>query len=165
MSRKYIVGPGGATNEVDVLVLKPDYPRHLRNEASVLSSGVAGAFSVKTTLRRVDLAEALLQKRRLLEIAGNSEVSPRTVLEGPILYGILAHGMAVSGPKSQQTARLETWYEGVSSGDDKTATKHPREELDGILVAEQCFLSTMRSTLAPRGGDWQPMSSLMSHPQ
>lgn len=61
-TRKYIVGPGGDSNEVDLVILKPDYPEHLRSHSSALVSGVAAAFSVKLTLKRAHILEALEQK-------------------------------------------------------------------------------------------------------
>lgn len=97
-------------------------------------------------------------------MAGPSEGSAREVLVGPIRYGVLAHGIDTPGPKEVQAARLVSWYEGLTWPEASSATTHPREELDGILVAEACFLSTMRTTLAPRGGSSQPLSSLMRHP-
>lgn len=84
VTRKYIVGPGGSSNEVDVVILRPDYPTHLHHEPSVLSSGVAAAFSSKTTARRADVFEAVTQKRQLLAAAGPAgSRSPREILQGP----------------------------------------------------------------------------------
>lgn len=160
VTRKYIVGPGGTTNEVDVLVLKPDYPRHLRDETSILATGVAAAFSAKNTLRRKDVEEAFQQKRRILEVAQDRPSAPRRILQGPFPFGILAHRIDFGGSRTQQTDRLLDWQEKVF-----TPATHPSEELDLLLVAETCFLSNGRSTLAPRQDAWLPMSAMMRHPE
>lgn len=61
VSRRYIVGPWGESGEIDLIVLRPDYPAHLKDEAAILISGVAAAFSCKLTLRRRDIVDAINQ--------------------------------------------------------------------------------------------------------
>ncbi len=159
VTRKYIVGPGGSSNEVDVVILRPDYPTHLHHEPSVLSSGVAAAFSSKTTARRADVFEAVTQKRQLLAAAGPAgSRSPREILQGPFPFGLLAHGVDAKGNRAEQTNRLIEWHEAASA--DAT---HPSEELDVMLVATTSLLSNYRSTLAPRGSEWHPMTSIVTH--
>lgn len=148
VTRKYIVGPGGESNEVDIVVLKSDYPQSLRDESAILASGVAAAFSVKLTLRRPHIKEALEQKRRLLEVAGKQSASIREMLCGPFPFGVLAHSSEV-GAKRDPQFRLLHAYNEIASGAEDNGVTSPREELDCLMVSDEVFLSTERMTIDP----------------
>ncbi|MFJ7288641.1 DUF6602 domain-containing protein [Curtobacterium sp. NPDC098951] len=168
VSRKYIVGPGGDSNEVDLLVLKPDYPSHLMDDPSVLASGVAAAFSVKLTLRPQHLGEALLQKRRLLEVAGASPGSVREALCGPFPFGLLAHSSELARNATDFRAAIQEFHERTAYSSTDPLVRAPREELDALLVADRAFFSARRVSLAPgsvpgTAANWQPMSSFNSY--
>ncbi|MBT1631301.1 DUF6602 domain-containing protein [Curtobacterium flaccumfaciens] len=168
VSRKYIVGPGGDSNEVDLLVLKPDYPKHLIDDPSILASGVAAAFSVKLTLRRRHLTEALMQKRRLLEVAGASPGSVREALCGPFPFGILAHSSELARNATDFRAAIQELHEQTAYGSTHPLVRAPREELDALLIADRAFFSARRASLVPAGlpgtaASWQPMSSFNSY--
>lgn len=164
--RKYIVGPAGETNEVDVVILKSDYPAHLRNEPSILVSGVAAAFSAKLTLRKEHITEALEQKQRILEVSGGSGNSVKEVLCGPFPFGLLSHSTELRSGSADFARALQDLYEEVGHAPERRRVSHPRQELDALLVADRAFLSTMRSTVVPAAGrdPMGPSSSLMRHP-
>lgn len=168
VSRRYIVGPGGDSNEVDLLVLKPDYPRHLIEDPSVLASGVAAAFSVKLTLRPQHLTEALLQKRRLLEVAGAPPGSVREALCGPFPFGLLAHSSELARNATDFRAAIQEFYEKTAYNSTEPLVRAPREELDALLIADRAFFSARRGSLVPgsvpgTAASWQPMSSFNSY--
>ena len=75
-----------------------------------------------------------------------------------LTFGLLAHGVDAKGNRAEQTNRLIEWHEAASA--DAT---HPSEELDVMLVATTSLLSNYRSTLAPRGSEWHPMTSIVTH--
>lgn len=141
VTRKYVVGPDSETNEIDVLVLKHDYPVSLHAEASILASGVAAAFSVKTTLRKGHILEAIEQKRDLSKAAGSSSGDVEKVLRGPIPFGILSH---TSQWKSSD-ALLDAYEAEAYKGPGRVS--HPAEELDSVLAADMAFLRMNRMTL------------------
>lgn len=160
VTRKYIVGPGGETNEVDVLLLKPTYPAPLLGQPSVMASGVAAAFSCKLTLRRNDLREALTQKARINDVAGRPNQTVRESLCGTIPFGLLAHSMDFSGAAQRdpshvlQEAYEQIAHELVGGSAAEGLVTHPADELDALLVADASFLQTMRvafGLVAPRG--------------
>lgn len=82
---------GTASPQVDVLVLNPNYPLHLRNKKLYFSGGVIAAFECKLNLK----------KRHLKKIFETSKyISDLDISEGPtlyelfnsrILFGVLAH--------------------------------------------------------------------------
>lgn len=164
VTRRYIVGPGGESNEVDVVMLKPDYPKHLRDEPSVLVSGVAAAFSSKLTLRTGHLREAIQQKARLYEVAGRPNSSPKEALCGPFPFGLLAHSTEISPKADDPAEALLQTYERLAHQPGESLVSGPAGELDALLVADRCFLNTTRVALSPRGTGaqvdaWQPSTS------
>lgn len=146
VTRKYIVGPGGSSKEVDIVVLRPDYPQALLGQSSILASGVAAAFSVKLTLKRPHIKEALEQKRELLNVSRRNPTSIREVLCGPFPFGILAHSSDI-GPKGDFEFRLMHAYNDIASDPGDSGVTSPREELDCLMVANEVFLMTRRMTL------------------
>jgi hypothetical protein len=162
VTRKYIVGPGGESGEVDIVVLKPDYPAQLQDEPSILVSGVAAAFSTKTTLRSEHVVEALEQKRELTEVAGGVGGDVETALCGPFPFGLIAHSTSLDLRAEDWADAFQVRYERVAHSTDPLVTK-PSEELDAVLVADKAFLSTSRVALVPQVDPslpWQPVSSL-----
>lgn len=164
VTRKYVVGPGGSTNEIDVLVLKPGYPVRLHDEPSVLVSGVAAAFSSKTTLRKGHILEAIGQKKRLLEVAQRPEGSVREILCGPVPFGLLCHSTSVQENAGDFAGAMQILYEEVAHAGPSAAVSHPREELDALLVADRAFLSTWRLSWAPVArspeSSWGPSTTM-----
>jgi hypothetical protein len=152
VTRKYIVGPGGETNEVDIIVLKPDYPRALWEESSVLVSGVAAAFSSKLTLKPEHIDEAIGQKKAILHAAGRSASGVRESVSGPFPFGLLAHGAAEPLRKAPDfPGALQDLYERRAHDQAEPLVTSPREELDGILVANRGFVSMMRTSVVFEG--------------
>lgn len=148
-TRKYIAGPGGSTNEIDLVLLHPDYPRALLDQPTVLASGVVAAFSVKTTLRRGHLAEALRQKQRLLDVIGGDAKSLSDAMCGPIRFGLLAH-------KSGIALRGEVFHDAVQDEYERAfeliGRTRPSEALDALLVADRQFFSTSRAFIPSDDG-------------
>jgi hypothetical protein len=142
VTRKYIVGPKGESNEVDVIVLKPDYPVHLREEPSILITGVAAAFSSKLTLRREHIAEAIAQKKLILDTAGEPGGSAREVLGGGFSFGLLTHSTALFKGTDDFKGQMQDLYDEVGHNLERRVVTHPREELDALLIADSAFFST-----------------------
>lgn len=160
VTRKYVVGPTFRTNEIDVLILKPDYPDALRESESVLASGVAAAFSVKTTLRPWHFREALAQKKCLVEASGRPHGSAKEVMCGNIPFGILAHTSELSTRGDSPDSILEKYWSTAHAG--ATQIQDPRDDLDCILAADKTFLKMGRMPLEPRPHDQAvPMSSMV----
>lgn len=162
VTRKYVVGPGGESNEVDVLVLKPDYPDKLAAEASILASGIAAAFSSKLTFKRPHIVEAIEQKKLLLQVAGRPSGTVEQALTGPFPFGLLSHSTEIHAGKPDLPKHMQDIYEEVVHDATPSSVNEPMEELDAILIADRAFLSMSRVSLAPGApeGQWTPISSL-----
>lgn len=170
VTRKYLVGPNGSTNEVDLVLLKPDYPKDLRNESSILVSGVAAAFSCKLTLKKPDLAEALAQKQLINRIAGEGGSTWPAVMTGPVPFGLLAQSTTLSPGAPHFSDYLAHLYYEVAHAQNSPLVNRPQEELDALLIADRGFWNTTYSSLIPRVDKegtlvHKPMTAFMAHGQ
>jgi hypothetical protein len=167
VSRRYIVGPWGESGEVDLVVLRPDYPRHLREEATILASGVAAAFSCKLTLRPRDIAEAFEQKQRIIYAGGGARGWGDELMRASFSFGLLAHSADLGGRSSSVAEDLPRRYQRIAHDSESALVKHPSEELDCLLVADSAFFSTSRFAEFPLddGGGIKisPASTFLSH--
>jgi len=79
-----------ATPQIDILVLTPNYPLHLRNKKMYFAGGVVAAFECKLTLRASHLRE-LLRTSEVIKSGSVAGSNPYEALNSPILYGLLSH--------------------------------------------------------------------------
>jgi hypothetical protein len=88
-----ILGANGVTSpQVDVIVLKPSYPRFLRREKLYLFDGVAAAFECKTTLKTSHIREVMENAAAIARLKPRQPGGgPVKELFSPIVYGLLAH--------------------------------------------------------------------------
>ncbi|WP_291053954.1 DUF6602 domain-containing protein [Herbiconiux sp.] len=166
VTRKYVVGPGGTSNEVDVILLRPDYPQHLHSEPEILASGVAAAFSSKLTLRKKDIIEAIQQKKLLVEVAGATPQNVQEALRGPFPFGLLSHSTDLFKSSDDFGTAMRELYIDLTEESSPPLVSHPREELDALLIANKAFFSGSRISLAPVGtptADWSPVSTFNYH--
>lgn len=131
-----IQGPDQAASpQVDVVVLKPSYPKALLDVKYYASAGVAAAFECKTTLTKAHLTEAATTAAEIQRISdpgerrGKRSGTPFRELYGPIFYGVLAHSHSWS-PTTAADHVTEAFAAGVGR------SKHPREALDLVCVAD-----------------------------
>lgn len=145
-TRKYLIledsnGPE-ISNETDIVVFHPSYPPQLRSKPHVLVSGVVAAFSVKATLTRAGLEEAVKEaavvKRGVISRAG----TPQDDLMASPVYGLLAHSHSWKSPASEPNRNVTSALRDFDS--QYAAT--PREGLDLVCVADLNFWS--RATIA-----------------
>lgn len=87
---RIINSEGDASPQIDIIVLKPEYPKGLLDKKLYLAGGVLAAFECKTTLKAKDLEKffrnSIVIKKLLPQ--GNSIYDK---LQSPIFYGLLAH--------------------------------------------------------------------------
>jgi hypothetical protein len=121
-----------ASPQVDIIVLYPHYPLHLRDKKVFFAGGVAAAFECKLTLRNNHIKDAFrtaaLIKRRMGKRSGNIYDE----LQQPIIYGLLAHS---------HSWKKKGWKERFNILDKIASVEtefceHPRELVDIICVAE-----------------------------
>ena len=127
---------GELSPQVDVVVLKPEYPRALLDTKIYMSAGVAAAFECKLTLTKADiektLANAVKIKRLCLPRLGEAFDE----LNAPIVYGLLSHSHSW---KSTRTKVKETIAGHLKAG--VVPIDSPRELIDFVCVADLALWS------------------------
>lgn len=88
---RLISADGRKSPQLDVVVLKPGYPRMLREKKIYLADGVAAVFECKNTLDRRGLVDAIEKCRVTKQLFAKRTGSPLRELVSPIVCGILAH--------------------------------------------------------------------------
>lgn len=134
-TRKYIVGEvdsGENYEETDLVVLRPNYPKSLRDKTHVLAGGVAAAFSVKQTLDRKSIYEAAESCARLQRTLASREGTPRKELTRPFPFGLLAHS---HGWKAHGSNPVHNVSKHLFEADQMHAT-NLRECLDLVCVPD-----------------------------
>ncbi len=156
-----LIGADGATSpQVDVLVLKPSYPRKLLEKKVWLAGGVAAVFECKTTLKASHITEAVDRAVLVKRLISQRTGSPALELRSPLLYGLLAHSHSWTSPSSQP---IENVSSALKLASDKV--DHPRLLLDLISVADLATWSEMimgywpakfmpREVQQALGGNW-----------
>jgi hypothetical protein len=143
---------GVTSPQVDVLVLKPAYPKKLLEKKIWLAGGVAAAFECKNTLKAEHVSSAVQRCVQFKNLYEARTGTPRRELRSPLVYGILAHSHSWKGVNSDPQSNIRRALEAAK--DDVT---HPRHELDFICVAD---LSTWQSTYIARyEADWNESAS------
>ena len=123
---------GIASPQVDVLVLHPSYPAQLLDKKLYLAGGISAAFECKVTLKAEHIKAAIENSaviKRLLQVRSGS---PYKELFTPLKYGVLAHSHVWTGLKSTPDMNVHTHLINA----DLEISKHPREQLDLICVAD-----------------------------
>jgi hypothetical protein len=153
-----IIGYSGiATPQIDILVLKPSYPRYLLSKKLYLSSGVAAAFECKVTLRAVDIDTTMSNCYQIQSLVEPRKGTPYKELYSPIIYGLLAHSHSWKGTTLQSSGKIyKILYEA-----DLKYVKHPRQMLDFLCVADLGTWGSWKSFNTPLYPD-KPVSTLYS---
>jgi hypothetical protein len=156
-----VLGTNGILSpQLDVLVLHPAYPQHLREKKVYLAGGVVAAFECKLTLRNEHFKKVGETCGMLRSLLKPRTGSPYEELHSPLIFGLLAHTCQMGpnpaltiGTKLQQILQL---------------CPHPRDVL-GVLCVND--LSTWeRTTLVVPGPPyvesalWPEMTSLYGWP-
>lgn len=127
---RLIYDDGTTSSEIDLIILKPGYPRGLLGYKYYIVDGVAGAFECKRTLRESHVREAA---RLAADIQSRNR--PRTgdlrkEIHGPLFFGLLSHAHSWADQRSDPIVKIEKAL--VDS--TQRAAKHPREILDLVCV-------------------------------
>lgn len=122
---------GRMSPQVDVLVLKPAYPRKLRKKKVWLAGGVAAAFECKTTLKAKHLRESAKRAQDIKSTVEPRKGSYRVELCAPIVYGILAHSHSWQGENSDPIGNVGRQVE-----DGLSQLAHPALGVDIVCVAD-----------------------------
>jgi len=140
---------GRMSPQIDVVVLKPAYPRKLLEKKIWLAGGVAAVFECKTTLTAAHVTSSVKRCAGFKNLFPQREGSPREELRSPLIYGLLAHSHSWKGESSDPIGNIERALEAAAH-----SVTHPRFEMDVLCVAD---LATWSSTYMSRyDATWQP---------
>ncbi|SPU47940.1 Uncharacterised protein [Brevundimonas diminuta] len=142
---------GRMSPQVDVVVLKPNYPKKLLEKKTWLAGGVAAAFECKTTLTAAHVTESVRRCAAFKELFAPRSGTPRTELRSPLIYGLLAHSHSWKGPNSDPVGNVQRALDNAAP-----SVSHPRLEMDVLCVAD---LATWRGMIMTRyEASWSPQS-------
>jgi len=136
---------GHTSPQIDVLVLSPSYPKQLLNEKLYLAGGVEAAFECKTTLKPEHIDAAVKTASAVRRLLPERTGTPYMEMNSTITYGLLSHSHNWKSPKSKPHENVET---NLLKG-EHSHTKHPRELLDLVCIADLATWSGMKSPRWP----------------
>lgn len=118
----------GATGQIDLIVLHPDYPTALVNEKLYLIEGVIAAFECKAAAKRAHVVAAVRTAQRLAEIGPIVRWTPREYLNRHVFFGLLAHTHTWKKDAHQSV------FDALCAEHD-AARVEPRDMLDMICIS------------------------------
>jgi hypothetical protein len=122
---RIIFSSGQTSDQVDVLVLSPSYPKGLLNKKVYLAAGVLAAFECKNTLRREHVRKAVRTSAKL----GHLSRADRSVKQH-IIYGLLAHSHDIASKRNPPGEVISVALKVA----DEAELNDPRNCLDFICV-------------------------------
>jgi hypothetical protein len=148
-----LIGHDGTMSpQIDVVVLKPSYPKKLLEGQIWLASGVAAAFECKTTLTARHVRESVDRAKAFKALFGERTGNPRVELSSPLIYGLLAHSHSWKGKRSDPIGNIQQALEDANQEVD-----HPRFEMDLLCVAD--LAAWHRFTMVRYEASWAPLTS------
>ena len=133
---------GRMSPQIDVVVLKPTYPRKLLEKKIWLAGGVAAVFECKNTITAADVTASVSRCVKFKSLYPERKGTPRLELRSPLIYGMLAHSHSWKGEESDPTGNIKR-----SLNRPDLSVTHPRLEMDVLCVAD---LATWSSMVMPR---------------
>lgn len=97
---------GDASPQVDVIVLKPNYPKFLKGHKYYFLEGVAAAFECKLTLKPGHLEKVMKNAKLIAGLQPKPSGSPQKEIMAPLVYGVLAHSYSWSADKDSVVTRI-----------------------------------------------------------
>jgi hypothetical protein len=88
---RILAADGTAGPQVDVVVLRPGYPKRLLSKKLYMAGGVAAVFECKNTLKGAHIVDSFARAARVATLAGNPPDTPFGQLVPAIPFGLLAH--------------------------------------------------------------------------
>lgn len=138
-----IVNPQGKTSpQLDVLVLKPEYPKYLLDKKLYLSGGVLAAFECKITLKTRHIADSMTTAIKIRSLLEPRLGTPYKEVHSGLIYGLLAHSHSWKSENSEPKKLIQDRI----ISEDKLQMTHPREMLDLICIADLATWSARKMT-------------------
>jgi hypothetical protein len=124
---------GKLSGQVDVVVLKPYYPKRMLDEKIWLSDGILAVFECKNTLRSREIGDIYKNCAVIKQLTRPFADTPYHLTQCQPLYGVLAHSHEWrSNPEAKFTEHFQSALSDVA---------HPRYMIDIVCVADLATLS------------------------
>jgi len=155
---------GIASPQVDIIILQPEYPKHLIDKKLYLSGGVLAIFECKITLKAKHIEDFI---KNSVEIKGNESNrtgTPFKELNSKIVYGLLAHSHSWKGEKSTPIENITSSLSDLS----RKIIDHPIKMPDVICVSDLATWSASKAVYLPNmkfDKITKVMTHLPSHPK
>ncbi|PRY09799.1 hypothetical protein CLV24_1173 [Pontibacter ummariensis] len=131
---------GVASPQVDVIILRPFYPKHLLDKKLYLTAGVAAAFECKNTLKASHIVKTVQNSVEVRNLLNIRQGNYRDEIYSPIIYGLLAHSHSWKGAESKPKNVIEEKLHEC----DRLFVTHPREMLDFVCVSDLALWSSYK---------------------
>lgn len=133
---------GNASPQVDIVVLRPGYPKRLIDKKLYLAGGVAAAFECKNTLTAADIRKTWRNASAINSLEGAvGERTPFTELVPSIFFGLLAHGHSWTSPGSDPIPKVTDELQTLTA-----SLTHMRDALSIVCIANLGSWGILRST-------------------
>lgn len=141
-----ILGPDGDYSpEVDLVLLKPNYPEILLEKNRILSGGVIAAFECKLTFRQRDLADIILKAKSVKRMAAPHREAGFSIKENvyPYLFGAFPYGLLCASHEWKAEGSVPFENADRNFRDKIWAIPdHPSEVVDLICIADVAHWAT-----------------------
>jgi hypothetical protein len=128
-----LIGHEGITSpQIDIIVLKPSYPRKLLDKKLYLAAGVAAVFECKNTIKADDIKSSYDRAKKFKGLYPERYGSPYKETRSPLIYGILSHSHNWKSGNSKPLQNLQNTLEELHLNGNFS----PREFPDLVCVAD-----------------------------
>ncbi|TXJ24784.1 MAG: hypothetical protein E6Q24_16600 [Chitinophagaceae bacterium] len=129
---------GSVSPQIDILVLRPEYPPSLLDKKLYLAGGVLAAFECKITLKASHIRDFIKSATIVKSELPHEFGSPYKELQTPMVYGLLAHSHSWKHAGSTPIENIEKiiWQADIDF------VKHPIQMPDIICIADLAVWST-----------------------
>lgn len=128
---RLISAKGELSPQIDVVVLKPSYPKKLMEKKIWLADGVAAIFECKTTLKKNHIGDSFLRAKKFKSLTIKRAGTPVDELRSAPFYGLLAHSHNWKSPNSEPLKNVSS---GIRSAIE--TANHPRDLVDIVCIAD-----------------------------
>lgn len=135
---------GIASPQIDVLVLRPEYPKQLLDKKLYLSDGVLAAFECKVTLKAHHIKEFMENSLKIKNCFTPKTGTVYKEINTPIVYGLLAHSHSW---KIGDVKTLVKISERITEFDAEIIS-HPRLMPDLLCIADLAYWNGVRYYLS-----------------
>ncbi len=151
---------GVASPQVDIIVLRPEYPPHLLDKKLFLAGGVLAIFECKVTLKAKHIEEFIKNSIELKNQIGSRKGTPYKELQSPVIYVLLAHSHSWKSKSSEPAKIIENKLIEI----DRSYITHPLQMPDIICVDDvACWISSKVAFISPRQIPGSIKNSVISH--